>query len=194
MQIAAWMIVKDRFAESEAPIKSAVDENLRLNRFGAAAAGYEMLERGYRSVGDVLAAQDAAKEALRLHAASGRVAKAEEVLFKLKRSITLAERDYNNSVLEIRRAKDYEQVYRRLINAGDPVQAWMFRQKANESLALASKRAMHRRQTGIVALLFNSNDNRQAARHSLARAREIFAAESRDDLVEHINSAEQQVW
>jgi len=80
MAIAAWMIVKDRFAESEAPIQSAVNENLRLNRYGAAAAGYEMLERGYRSVGDTLSAQEAAKESLRLHAASGRVGKAQESL------------------------------------------------------------------------------------------------------------------
>jgi len=207
MQIAAWMIVKGRFAESEIPLQSAIDENLRLNRFGAAASGFEMLERGYASVGDSVNAMSAAKEALRLHAASGRVDKAREVLTtleneglsaldvdELNRTINLAEVEYDNSINEIGRARDYEQLYRRLVNAGDPVQAWQFRQKANDSLAQASKRAMHRRQTGVIALLYNSNENRQAARNSLARAREIFASESRDDMVDHIDAAEQLIW
>jgi len=181
MQITAWKITKNRFEEAEIPLRSAIDENVRLKRFGAAAAGYEMLAHGQHSIGNRSAAESAAAEAIRLHAASGREKKAQQLLTQLQ-------------LLEIRRARDYEQVYRRLVNAGDPVQAWQFRQKANHSLALASKRAMHRRQTGIVALLYNSNDNRQAARDSLARARAMFTAESREDLVNHINSAEQQVW
>jgi len=194
LQIAAWKIVKNRFHESEAP-------------FGAAAAGYEMLIRGHRSVGNQYEAEQAGMEAIRLHAASGREEQARALLQSLQnqglgwqdvdamdQSIASFSRDYDNALHEIRRARDYEQVYRRLVHAGDPVQAWQFRQKANNSLAQASKRAMHRRQTGIVALLYNSNDNRRAARDSLARARALFAAESRDDLIEHINAAEQKIW
>jgi len=207
MQVAAWMIVRNRFDEAEAPIRSAISENVRLRRFGAAAAGYEMLSRGYQSVSNRADAEAAASEAIRLHAASGRENKAVQILAQLeadgmplpdvdalKSSIRTGLLDYENSVNEIRRARDYEHLYRRLLNAGDPVQAWQFREKANQSLAQASKRAMHRRQTGIVALLYNSNENRTAARNSLARARALFSAESRDDLVEHINSAEKQVW
>ncbi len=207
MQIAAWMIVKQRFYETEQPIQSAIDENLRLNRFGAAAAGFEMLERGYRSVGDSVAADKAATEALQLHAASGRTEIARTMLERLassphfsesidhlEKEISRAELDYENSILEVGRARDYEHLYRRLLAAGDPVQAWMFRQKANDSLAQASKRAMHRRQTGIVALLYNSNSNRNAAQQSLDRARDIFVQESREDLLEHIQSAQQMIW
>jgi len=207
MHIAAWMIVKQRFYESEKPIESAIDENLRLNRFGAAAAGYEMLERGYRSVGDTLKANQAAKEALLLHASSGRTIKAKEILRglqnhfltqqefeQLEQDIEREESNYEGSVFQVGRAREYEHLYRRLVSAGDPVQAWTFRQKANQSLGLASKRAMHRRQTGIVALLYNSNDNIRAARNSLNRARAMFEAESRSDLLDHTQSADSLIW
>jgi len=81
-----------------------------------------------------------------------------------------------------------------LIQAGDPVQAWTFRQKASQSLDQVSKRAMHRRQTGVVALLYISNDNIRAARDSLNRAREMFNAESRTDLIEQTLSADSLIW
>lgn len=207
MQIAAWMIIKDRFEESEHPIQTAIAENLRLDRFGAAAAGYEMLERGYRSVGNTLAANDAAAEALKLHAASGRIDVAQDALSRLtihaapfediqqlERDIKSLERSYHQSIHEVGRARDYEQLYRRLVSAGDPVQAWTFRQKANQSLSLASKRAMHRRQTGIVALLYNSNDNRRDATRSLERARTMFTEASRPDLLEYIDTAQKKIW
>lgn len=207
MQIAAWMIVKQRFYEAEESIQSAIDENRRLNRYGAAAAGYEMLERGYRSMGDTSAANEAAIKALRLHAESGRSEKAGYILARLeasglalqdreqlKQDINRASTDYNASVHEMKRAQDYEHLYRRMVAAGDPVQAWLFREKANRSMALASKRAMHRRQTGVIALLYTSNQNRRAARQSLDRARTIFTQQSRDDVLEHIDRAQNQIW
>jgi len=206
MQIAAWMIIKDRFAESEHPIQTAIAENLRLDRFAAAASGYEMLERGYRSIGNTFAANEAATEALRLHAASGRTDVAKNTLKRLnahafpledietlEAEITSLERSYNQSILEVGRARDYEQLYRRLISAGDPVQAWTFRQKANQSLSLASKRAMNRRQTGIVAMLYNSNENRRDASRSLERARNMFTLAARPDLLEYIDNAKAQI-
>jgi len=207
MHIAAWMVIKDRFAESEYPIQTAIEENLRLDRYAAAAAGYEMLERGYRSVGNTLAANDAATEALRLHASSGRVDLAQETLKRLnahalpledqqqlEQEIGSLERNYLQSLQEVARARDYEYLYRRLITAGDPVQAWTFRQKANQSLTLASKRAMNRRQTGIVALLYNSNDNQRDASRSLERARDMFNQAARPDLLEYIESAQEKIW
>ncbi len=207
IQISAWMIVKQRFYDAEESIQSAIAENLRLDRYGAAAAGYEMLERGYASVGDTFAAAEAAIQAVRLHAASGRVQQAQTIAQRLQanglgwaeteqlqRDIDRAAADYTRSVHEIRRAQDYEHLYRRLLAAGDPVQAWQFRAKANDSLALASKRAMHRRQTGIVALLYNSNQNRRAASESLERARAIFSNQSRNDVLEHIDRAQYQIW
>ena len=207
MQIAAWMIVKQRFYETEKPIESAIQENLRLDRYGSAAAGYEMLERGYRSVGDFEKADKAAKEAMLLHAGSGRTIKARNILTKLqntlltqqefeqlKKRIEEEESNYENSILQVRVAQEYEHVFRRLVAAGDPVQAWTFRQKANQSLSDVSKHAMHRRQTGIVALLYNSNDNIEAARNSLERARAIFDEESRTDLLEHTESADSLIW
>ena len=199
--------MKQRFFETEKPIESAIQENLRLDRYGSAAAGYEMLERGYRSVGDFQKADEAAKEAMLLHAGSGRTIKARNILTKLqntlltqqefeqlKKRIEEEESNYENSILQVRVAQEYEHVFRRLVAAGDPVQAWTFRQKANQSLSDVSKHAMHRRQTGIVALLYNSNDNIEAARNSLERARAIFDEESRTDLLEHTESADSLIW
>lgn len=207
MHIAAWMINKQRFWEAEDSLISAIRENQRLNRFGATAAGYEMLERGYRSIGQYDAADEAAAQAARLHAASGRRIRAEAIatrlesqghalatLQTLRADITRASSEFDASNRELHRARDYEHLYRRLLAAGDPVQAWTFRQKANDSLAKASKRAMYQRQTGVIALLYNSNDNREAARESLERAREIFAREQDQDVLNHIQRAEAQIW
>ena len=207
MQIAAWMISKGRFFETEYPVRTAIEENLRLERFGSAAAGYEMLERGYRSIGNALSANEAAAEAIKLHAASGRIETANKVLQRLelnaasydeleqlKSSIKQLGLGFQRSILNIGHSKDFERLYRNLISAGDPVQAWTFRQKANQSLAQVSSRAMHYRQTGIVALLYNSNRNKEAASKSLERAKTLFIEESRDDLLEYVNSAEGDIW
>lgn len=207
MQIAAWMISEQRFEEAELPLLSAIEENLRLNRFGATAAGYEMLARGYASMSDHDAANDAAAEAARLHAASGRRGKADAILHsfaeqgyaredidRLTDEVALAAAEFESSTAELQRARDYEYLYRRLLAAGDPVQAWLFRQKADDSLARASKRAMYRRQTGVVALLYNSNENRRAATASLQRAKDIFSATAESDVLEHIDRAAQQIW
>ena len=47
MQLAGWKIAKGRFPEAISSLESAVDTNLELGRYAAAAAGYELLYRGY---------------------------------------------------------------------------------------------------------------------------------------------------
>ncbi len=207
IQLAGWSVAKSRFSEAEDSLREAIDENLRLDRTAAAAAGFEMLERGYRSEGNLIEAQAAAVEAMLLHAASGRSLRAQESLDTLiangmshedvqryKRDIDNAQREYEYAIHQVGKARDFEQLYRYFINAGDPVQAWQFRLKANDSLAKASKRAMHRRQTGIIALLYNSNDSRRAARKSFERARSVFELQERDDLIEHTDEAVKQIY
>ena len=80
IQLAGWSVAKSRFSEAEDSLREAIDENLRLDRTAAAAAGFEMLERGYRSEGNLAEAQAAAVEAMLLHAASGRSLRAQASL------------------------------------------------------------------------------------------------------------------
>ncbi len=207
IQLAGWSVAKSRFSEAEDSLREAIDENLRLDRTAAAAAGFEMLERGYRSEGNLIEAQAAAVEAMLLHAASGRSLRAKATLESLiangmahedvqrnQQRIENAQREYEHAIHQVGKARDFEQLYRHFINAGDPVQAWQFRLKANGSLAKASKRAMHRRQTGIIALLYNSNDSRREARKSFNRARAVFELQERDDLIEHTDAAVKQIY
>ena len=207
IQLAGWSVAKSRFSEAEASLQSAIEENLRLDRTAAAAAGFEMLERGYRSEGNLMEAQDAAVEAMLLHAASGRSLRAEAMLESLaangmslediqlnKRRINNAQHEYEYAIHQVGKARDFEQLYRHFINEGDPVQAWQFRLKANDSLAKASKRAMHRRQTGIIALLYNSNDSRREATASFNRARSLFELQERDDLIEYTDAAKKRIY
>jgi len=207
IQLAGWSVAKSRFSEAEDAVQEAIDENLRLDRTAAAAAGYEMLERGYRSEGNLVRAQEVAVEAMLLHAASGRSLRAEAALESLENSgmsyediqlnrqrIKAAQREYEYAIHQVGKARDFEQLYHHFINEGDPVQAWQFRLKANDSLAKASKRAMHRRQTGIIALLYNSNDSRREARASFNRARDLFILQERDDLIEHADAATEQIY
>jgi len=63
----------------------------------------------------------------------------------LKQSILTLQEEYENSVMQMARARDYQQLYNHFIHAGDPVRAWQFRVKAQNSLRGVTSRAMHRR-------------------------------------------------
>ena len=47
MQLAGWKIANDRFGEAVPALRTAIETNLELDRFGAAAAAYEQLYKGY---------------------------------------------------------------------------------------------------------------------------------------------------
>lgn len=187
MQIAGWKIAHDRFPEAEVVLEQTIESNLELNRYSAAAAGYEALYRGYNKNGLYSDAMNAGTEAAKLHAASGRNLKANQILDGLdelgldaesRRSLQAELRtlqiDYENSINQIGNAENYAQLYHHYINQGDPVRAWQFRLQSRQSLDGVSKRAMHRRQTGVIALLFTSNDHMKKAAASLARAEQVF--------------------
>ncbi len=197
MQVARWKVAQGRFHEAVDELEYAINENLELNRFGAAAAVYQTLYKGYRKHGQLAEAQQAGIEMVKLHASSGRPYKAQALLQLLQengldntlaeklRSDTVAlQQEYEHSVGQMGQARDYQQLYNYFIHAGDPVRAWQFRVKAQRSLSGVSQRAMHRSQTGVLALLYTSNDHMQSAERSLQRAAQIFSNNGEQDLSE----------
>ena len=195
MQVARWKVAQGQFHEAIDELQFAVDENLALKRYGAAAAVYQTLYKGYLNHGQLYEAQQAGMEIVRLHAASGRSLKAGSMLSNLAENGLDAERveqlkseslalqiEYEHSVGQLGQARDYQQLYNHFIHAGDPVRAWQFRVKAQRSLSGVSLRAMHRSQTGVLALLYTSNDHMENAKKSLSRAQGLFANHNQQHL------------
>jgi hypothetical protein len=197
LQVARWKVANGQFQGAINQLQSVVDENLALNRFGAAAAAYQTLYKGYSQEGQLIEAQEAGIEIVKLHSSAGRPLQAQAMLatleangldfqtgLSLKQSILTLQREYETSVTQMARARDYQQLYNYFINAGDPVRAWQFRLKSQQSLRGVTSRAMHRRQTGVLALLYTSNDYMKNAEISLDRAGRLFSENDQQNLVE----------
>jgi len=187
--LARWKIAHGRFTEAEPSLRNAIQENIALNRHGAAAVDYETLYRGYLDQGNMLDAEEAALRAAHLHAESGRPEIAHKLLEELQSRSLLSNdvsdysvelqtlhKSYEDSVNMIAQAQDYTRLYNHYIEKEDPVRAWRFRLKANSVQQQASKRARYRRQSGVLVLLYNSNDSMRRAHSSLARAQSLFVA------------------
>jgi len=207
MQLAAWKIAKQRFDEAVPKLQSGIATNLELERFAAAAAGYELLYKGYLKNDRLSEAINAGSEAVRLHAASGRSIKAKKLLENLKTigmdeglaqnllsELSTRLEEYESGIRQMGQANDYEQLYHHYIHEGDPVRAWQFRIKSRESLKSVSRLAMHRRQTGVIAMLYNSNDDMQRAKNSLDQARQVFSRYEAEELYDLSQSLEQEIW
>lgn len=197
LQVARWKVAHGQFQGAINQLQSVVDENLALNRFGAAAAAYQTLYKGYSQNGQFIEAQEAGIEIVKLHSSAGRPLQAQAMLatleangldfqtgLALKQSSLTLQREYETSVTQMARARDYQQLYNHFINAGDPVRAWQFRLKSQQSLRGVTSRAMHRRQTGVLALLYTSNDYMKNAEISLDRAGRLFSENDQQNLVE----------
>lgn len=195
LQLARWKVANGRFHQAIDQLLSVVDENLALNRFGGAAAAYQTLYKGYAEQGQFIEAQEAGIEIVKLHSSAGRPLQAQAMLetlkangldaqtgLQLKQSSLALQREYESSVMQMGQARDYQQLYNHFVNAGDPVRAWQFRLKAQNSLRSVTSRAMHRRQSGVMALLYTSNDYMKSAHVSLDRAARIFSANDQPSL------------
>lgn len=207
MQLAGWKIAHDRFNEAVPALRTAIETNIELDRFGAAAAAYEQLYKGYLKNDRHAEAIEAATEAARLHASSDRMVRARGLLSEIDKlgadagvvellgvELKTRQRDYESGIRQLGQARDYEQLYHHYLHEGDPVRAWQFRLKARESLKGVSRVAMHRRQTGIIALLYNSNDNMRNAKRSLNQAAELFTRHSADDLRDLSDSLRSEIY
>ena len=205
--ISRWHISEGLFYEVEDQIKEVIDTSLSLNRFGAAASAYETLYRGYHINNDIVQAQNAGIEAIRLHATSGNLPGANRLLYKMKQegmSAYEAEKveleidqhyhEYEKSVLAIGAARDYSQLYNQLASRGDALQAWRFRQQAEESLDQASSRARYRRQPDVLVNLYLSNDSMKRALSSLQKADAVYSRYGLDDGVDRSRQLQKQIY
>lgn len=207
LQVARWKVSHGQFYESLDQLHHVVQENLALNRFGAAAAAYQTIYKGYTDNEQLYEAQQAGIEIVKLHASSGRPLQASAMIKRLQanglddgtaelltqQNLNL-QIEYEESVMQMGKARDYQQLYNYFINAGDPVRAWQFRLKAQGSLRSVSKRAMHRSQTGVLALLYTSNDHMENAQRSLDRAQRLFTSNDRPELSEASEVLQQRVY
>ena len=188
------MCIRDS-PEAISSLESAVDTNLELGRYAAAAAGYELLYRGYLKENRTSEAIDSAIEAVRLHASSDRIRRANGLLndieklgldagvrYQIEDELKVRRKEFETSVKQLAQSRDYDLLYHHYVNEGDPVRAWQFRIKSHDSIKQVSKGAMHRRQTGVIALLYNSNDNIRQANRSLDQASQLFTRNDADEL------------
>jgi len=207
LQLARWKVSHGQFYETLDQLHHIVQENLALNRFGAAAAAYQTIYKGYTDNNQSYEAQQAGIEIVKLHASSGRPLQASAMIEQLQAnglddstaSQLAADNlnlqvEYEESVMQMGKARDYQQLYHYFISAGDPVRAWQFRLKAQSSLRSVSKRAMHRSQTGVLALLYTSNDHMVNAKRSLDRASRLFSSNDRPELSETSDALQLRVY
>lgn len=203
--VARWKISHDQFYSIEAELRRAAENNLSLNRFGAAASTFETLFKGYSKQGNYDLAQQAGAEAVKLLAASGQQNNAlamidtmrqrgiaESVFTDLQGEIAQLSREYNDSVHALGAARDQALLYNQLQARGDVVNAWRFRQQAEESRANASARARYRRQPDVLVELYKSNFSMEDAQSSLQHAREVYQRHGID--IQLVKNLQEQIF
>jgi len=185
--IARWQFSHKHYMEAENNLRLTIDDNLAVNRYGAAASAYDTLVNVYTQLNNTYQAEMAAAESAKLYAASGQLSKADAVLselelvgiepnllLELKNAVVRQYAEFNASIEQIERAKDYERLYNHYRAKGDTQRAWKLRVQANRSLAKISKRAMYHRQPDVLAVLHNSNNDMERAQNYLSQAEVLF--------------------
>ena len=191
---------------AEQNLRLVVDENLSINRFGAAASAYRSLIRLYGEAGLPYEAEQAAIEAAELYAAAGQIDNAQAVVTSLERAgveewrlldieeaVELRFAEFTASVEQIERAGDYRRLYRYYRSQGEEDRAWRLRLLASKSLRNVSKRAMYRRIPDVLALLYVSNDDKARAQTYLERAATVFDRQGHDDLLSQTRRLKGQI-
>lgn len=191
--IARNQLYLGRYREAKANLDQAIDANLAIRRYGAAAGAFETLSAFHRRFEDNYMAQDAAMEAARLYASSGQITRSREILVSLQSEgvdklqsesmqveIEALFRQHQNDVAQTARARDYQMLYRHYKARGDYERAWKLRILASKSLAKTSERAMYSRQADVLAILYNSNFTMDKAKKYLAQASSLFTDQGED--------------
>lgn len=205
--ISRWKISQGQFYQAEDQLKQVVETNLKLHRYGAAASAYETLYSGYNAGSNVLDAQQAGKEAIKLYATSGNIGAANKILDKMKQAglsrvdareisflIDSYYQEYEASVQAIGEARDYAQLYNQLSSRGDALQAWRFRRKAEQSLSAVSSRARYRRQPDVLVELYRSNVSMANAIKSLQTADQLYTRYGMTEGVELSRQLREQIY
>lgn len=204
--LARWQIAHGHYDAAQHNLDLVIDENLSINRFGAAASAYNSLSRLHAENGDTYYAEEAAMEAARLYAASGQLGNANTTLANLEargveawrlaeieQEIELRHEEFRANVEQVQRAEDYNRLYNSYRSRGDELSAWRLRLQASESLSKVSKREMYHRIPDVLALLYVSNGDRDRASDYFEQARETFDLEGQDELLSQTRKLEGDV-
>ena len=204
--VARWQLSHGQYALAEQNLTEIIEDNLSINRFGAAASAYSSLARVYAQYGATYDEQQAAIEAALLFASSGQIGRAKANLVHLEQSgverwrlgevenkIHQNYTEFQNSVEQIERARDYRRLYNHYRSQGDKQRAWKFRLLASKTLRNVSKRAMYHRQPDVLALLYVSNDAKERARNYFDTAMQTFDSKGLKELSSQTKRLKDQI-
>ena len=207
LQIARNQLSKRRYQRAEQNIRYAIEQSLSINRYNAAASGYQTLSALYRETGDQFQAEEAMLEAIRLYSSSGQTRTSKALLADLRvggveawrlldveNEIEANQKIYEDSITQIGIARDYQRLYNYYLNQGNIGRAWHFRLLASRSLEDVSKRAMFHRQQGVLALLYNSNDAMANAKHYFSAASDRFSSQGDEERVQQTAALDKGVY
>ena len=204
--VARWQLSENEYAAAEQNLKHVIDASLTTNRFGAAASAHYSLARLYAENNDTFRAEQAAMEAARLYASSGQIRRASATvkhlelagiegwrLYDIELEIKRSYAEFQDSVQQIERARDYRQLYNHY-RSQDQERAWKLRLLASKSLKNVSKRAMYHRQPDALALLYVSNTDMERAEVYFDIAKETFDSEGLDGLSSQTQKLKAQIF
>ena len=176
------------FRNVESNLQQVIDANVKIKRFGAAAAAQETMADYHYRFHDSYQAEQAGAEAAKLYASSGQLARSNRVIEKLARQGMATEKmqSLNREIDELYqqiqsdsqqlgRAKDLQMLYYYHLRNGDSRSAWKSRIEASRMLAQTSERSMFQRQAEVMAISYTSNFAMERAERYLNQAGELFS-------------------
>ena len=200
-------LMRGRYQVAEQNISKAIEHNLSINRYNAAASAYSSLALLKERTGNTYDAQQSRLEAARLYASSGQLSSANNQISMLRdtgieewRLVGIEDeiqsnyRNYKESIEQIALARDYRRLYHHYLSKNNHARAWHFRLLASKSLEKVSKRAMFHRQQGVLALLYNSNEAMALAKNYFAVASRSFVDNGLVDLEQQTRELNSQVY
>jgi len=187
LQIGRNQLNKGQLDLAEQNIRLAIEHSLSINRYNAAASGYQSLAVFYERLGDQYQGEQARLEAARLFSSSGQESAAQHEIdilrgqgvedWRLQQAASeIAENlaTYEKDIARIGAARDYQRLYHYYLSENNLQRAWHFRLLASKSLEGVSKRTLFHRQQGVLALLYNSNDAMALAKQYFNQASDNF--------------------
>lgn len=194
-----WLIRRQiqqgQYRDISQNLQQVIDTNISIRRFGAAASAYETMAEYYHLFNDDYLSLQAASEAAKLYASSGRLDRSREILstFRLDQinsvQVTAVSDEVNHlfqqyqlDVAQSAQAKHYQMLYHHYLNQGETQRAWNLRIQASKSNSKVSTRLMYQRQADVIAILYNSNFAMDKARTYLQQASNLFATQGEEEM------------
>lgn len=181
-------IFRGEFRDVESNLQQVIDANLKIKRYGAAAAALDTMADFHYQFNDDYRAEQAGAEAAKLFASSGQLARSNRIIDKLyrqgmatdqmqglNREIDDLFQQFQADTRQAARAQDLQMLYHYHLRNGDSRRAWQSRIAASQVLAQTSERSMYQRQAEVMAILYSSNFAMDRARQYLDQAGELFS-------------------